>query len=116
MVSRCPPESTIQMHCGWLISFALAIAAARSFCAPSNVSFADGAVSAILLPLWFRNLLHVRTHDLLIAFEDRFQLVLADDVVKPVEALAAGALLDRVDDHVRRRGAVLHHDLAGRRQ
>ena len=41
---------------------------------------------------------------------------MGDDIFQPVEPFAAGALLDRVDDHVRRRGAVLHHDLAGRGQ
>jgi hypothetical protein len=50
------------------------------------------------------NLLHVRSHDLM-AFEGRFRLVLADDVVQPIEP--PPVLLDGVDDHVRRRGAGL---------
>ena len=54
--------------------------------------------------------------DLLVALEDRLELVLADDVVELVETLAGGALLDRVDDHVGRRRAVLQHDAAGGRQ
>jgi hypothetical protein len=35
------------MHCGTFISRAFAIAALRSFIAPSIVSFNDGAVSAM---------------------------------------------------------------------
>jgi hypothetical protein len=40
------------MHCGTFISFAFAIAALRSFCAPSNVSFMDGAVSDMSFSLF----------------------------------------------------------------
>src|SRR5713101_2271380 len=112
--SRCPPLSTMEMHCGTPISLALANAACSSFIAPSDVSFSEGTVSCMDSPL--SHLLNMVAGDLLIALEDRPQLVLADDVLELVEALAAGALLDCIDDDVGRRGAVLQHDAAGRGQ
>jgi hypothetical protein len=48
--SRWPPLSTMEMHCGTPISFAFAIAALRSFIAPSDVSFSEGKVSAMIHP------------------------------------------------------------------
>ncbi len=62
------------------------------------------------------DLLHMIAGDLLIALEDRPELVLADDLVEPLETPAAGALLDGIDDDIGRRAAVLQHDAAGRRQ
>ena len=48
--SKCPPLSTIEMHCGTCMSAAFAIAACKSFIAPSSVSFSAAAVSAISPP------------------------------------------------------------------
>src|SRR5258708_31393452 len=103
---RCPPGSTMEMHCGTPISFAFAIAACRSFIAPSDVSFSDATVSAMVtsvrehfpekwIPVFRRkcdqlkslaDLLNVIAGDFLIALEDRPQLDLADDILEPVEA------------------------------
>src|SRR5215468_4092300 len=112
--SRCPPVSTTEMHCPTPISLALAMAACRSFIAPSDESFSEGTVSCMESP--HSHLLNVIAGDLLVALEDRLELVGADDVLELVEALALRALLDGIDDDVRRRGAVLQHDAAGRRQ
>src|SRR5262245_63138965 len=99
--SRCPPGSTMEMHCGTPISLALAIAACSSFIAPSDVSFSEGTVSCMESPL--SHLLNMIARDLLIAFEDRAQFVLPDDVLELVEAPSPSALLHRIHDHIRRR-------------
>ena len=96
---------------------ALAIAACSSFIAPSEVSFSEATVSAInLTPVAVRLVEHdsrrpsgsARRSPAISSW-----LMMSSSLLEP---LAAGALLDRVDDDVGRRGAVLQHDPAGGRQ
>ena len=51
--------------------------------------------------------IEIGTGDAVIALRHPPQLVLADEAREVVEALAAGQALDRVDDDIGRRGAVL---------
>src|ERR1700728_2050066 len=60
------------------------------------------------------HLIDVIARDLLITLEDRAQFILADNVFQLFEFPVADLLFDGVDEYIRRRRAVLQHDLAGR--